>query len=272
MKQYNVLGIPVHEVSLIDAVSFLITEVKKTEDAFFMCTPNAEIVLHAQKNTSVRTVLKNSLCNTPDSVSMIFAIEVLKRNLSFFKALVFFFSLPFRSFGKKRASGADLLFEISKKAEEENLSIGLLGGKGEVPQKTKEVLLQKFPRLRISCAFSGDPFSASDAFVVSEIQKNPPDILFVAYGCPLQEEWMLRNYSVLRKSVKCFLGVGGSFDFASGKISRAPKILSSLGFEWLYRWYQEPSRILRIFRAVFVFPIIFLLQTQGRNDGICHPE
>ena len=50
------------------------------------------------------------------------------------------------------------------------------------------------------------------------------------------------------------MGVGGTFDFIAGKRKRAPRWMQSIGLEWLWRLVREPSRFLRIWRAVVVFP------------------
>ena len=55
------------------------------------------------------------------------------------------------------------------------------------------------------------------------------------------------------------MGVGGSFDFLTGKIARAPFWMRQFGLEWLWRFVQEPKyRVKRIFKAVIVFPIKIL--------------
>jgi N-acetylglucosaminyldiphosphoundecaprenol N-acetyl-beta-D-mannosaminyltransferase len=51
------------------------------------------------------------------------------------------------------------------------------------------------------------------------------------------------------------MGVGGSFDFLSGKVKRAPKWMRDIGMEWLFRLIQQPHRWRRTGRAVFLFPI-----------------
>ncbi len=52
--------------------------------------------------------------------------------------------------------------------------------------------------------------------------------------------------------------MGGSFDFLTGKIKRAPLFLQKIGLEWMWRLFQEPKRIKRISNAVFVFSFKFL--------------
>jgi len=39
------------------------------------------------------------------------------------------------------------------------------------------------------------------------------------------------------------MGVGGLFDFYSGRIPRAPQWMRELSLEWTYRLYYEPSRM-----------------------------
>jgi len=43
--------------------------------------------------------------------------------------------------------------------------------------------------------------------------------------------------------VKVAIGVGGLFDFVSGRIDRAPSWMRDTGLEWVYRLMQEPSRM-----------------------------
>ena len=79
------------------------------------------------------------------------------------------------------------------------------------------------------------------------------DILFVTLGAPYQEKFMVSNLKRM-PSVKLAIGVGGAFDFISGRIRRASKIVRLVGLEWFWRLVICPWRIGRIFRAVIVFP------------------
>ena len=38
---------------------------------------------------------------------------------------------------------------------------------------------------------------------------------------------------------------GATVDFLAGSVKRAPKWMSEHGFEWLYRFIQEPKRMFR---------------------------
>jgi len=74
----------------------------------------------------------------------------------------------------------------------------------------------------------------------------------VALGAPRQEKWIAENLAKV-PSVKVAIGVGGAFDFLSGKIRRAPVFMQKMGLEWFWRLMQEPKRLPRIFNAVIVF-------------------
>ena len=39
---------------------------------------------------------------------------------------------------------------------------------------------------------------------------------------------------------------GGTFDYESGRIKRAPRIMQKLGIEWFWRLCLEPTRIKRM--------------------------
>jgi len=59
----------------------------------------------------------------------------------------------------------------------------------------------------------------------------------------LQEVWMDQHRDSLQVSV-C-IGVGGCFDFYSGRIPRAPLWVRQLAMEWVWRLAQEPKRMWR---------------------------
>ena len=81
-------------------------------------------------------------------------------------------------------------------------------------------------------------------------------MVLVAYGMKKQEMWIQKFAQ--KNNILLSVGVGGTFDFWSGKIPRAPQIMQKMGLEWVWRLAAEPGRILRIFRATIVFPYLCL--------------
>lgn len=48
-----------------------------------------------------------------------------------------------------------------------------------------------------------------------------------------------------RLAAPVVVGVGAAFDFLSGRLPRAPRVMGDLGLEWLYRFWREPRRLWR---------------------------
>lgn len=128
-----------------------------------------------------------------------------------------------------------LLSRLDRKAR-----VFLLGGHPDVVQATAETF-GRLPQVDVCGHVDGYSIWHDEAAVNQKIEDATPDILLVALGNPLQEEWILRNRSSLQ--VPLILAVGALFDFVSGNIPRAPQILRSLRLEWAYRLMREPRRL-----------------------------
>jgi N-acetylglucosaminyldiphosphoundecaprenol N-acetyl-beta-D-mannosaminyltransferase len=116
------------------------------------------------------------------------------------------------------------------------------------------------PGLRIAGCYAGSPAQGEEDEIIERIRVANADVLCVAYGAPAQELWIRRNLQHLPVAVA--MGVGGAFDFLSGRQRRAPRAMQRMGLEWLYRLYREPWRWRRM-QALPHFAIQVLLK--GRN-------
>lgn len=78
---------------------------------------------------------------------------------------------------------------------------------------------------------------------------------------------MGRNAAKLR--VGAMVGIGGTFNFMSGRVKRAPRWMQRCGLEWIYRIVQEPGRLWRRYAYGLVkFSYLSLLSVFGAfNDG-----
>ncbi|MDD3471568.1 MAG: WecB/TagA/CpsF family glycosyltransferase, partial [Syntrophaceae bacterium] len=74
-----------------------------------------------------------------------------------------------------------------------------------------------------------------------KIKDSGAHLLLVAFGAPRQDLWI--NEHLDETNAKVAIGVGGLFDFYSGRIPRAPVWMREIGMEWLYRLLQEPGRL-----------------------------
>ncbi len=148
----------------------------------------------------------------------------------------------------ERIAGADLVPMLAERAAKEGQSIYLLGGSPENTLRTKEILEERNPSLRIAgldtsfvSLADSEESRRTDQAICDRINAVRPDLLLVAFGNPKQELWLAKNVSRLDAGVA--IGIGGSFNFLAGAVRRAPRWMQRLGLEWIYRVAQEPSRL-----------------------------
>lgn len=208
-----------------------------------IATVNPELILEARQNAALRDALQKSDLALVDGVGVALAARWL------YGARI------------ERMPGVDFMIDLCALAQGERKSVFFLGGRGGVAEQTAAILQKKFPHLTIS-GWSENPHEM--------LQIQHCDILFVALGAPKQELWIAENTKKL-PSVKIAMGVGGAFDMLSGKIKRAPRVVRKLGCEWVWRLWQEPRRLGRIFKAVVVFPFFLILRGKQENAPLSMP-
>ncbi|MBU0727681.1 WecB/TagA/CpsF family glycosyltransferase [Patescibacteria group bacterium] len=269
-NRVEIAGIPFDPVTyggVLTAIEVFVRGDKKV----FITTPNPEMVLDANKNEKFLGTLNKSTMNIPDGIGILWASYYLDLPKSKNKYLQLFSSLSKTLFSPKnirkilpeRVTGSDLLMKVVDKSQGEKWRIFLLGARVGVAKKAIEKLLKKCPNAIFAGSYSGSPKKEEENYICEMINSAKPDILFVAYGSPAQEMWIERNLEKLH-STKVAIGVGGAFDFAAGKIKRAPSFMQKIGLEWLWRLVREPRRIKRIWNATVVFTkLIFRLKNKN---------
>jgi N-acetylglucosaminyldiphosphoundecaprenol N-acetyl-beta-D-mannosaminyltransferase len=85
--------------------------------------------------------------------------------------------------------------------------------------------------------------SAEDEDVIDRINSTRPDVLWVALGMPKQDIWIYERLD--RLHVPVAIGVGAAFAFVAGTVPHCPDWIGDLGFEWVYRFMQEPKKLWR---------------------------
>lgn len=141
---------------------------------------------------------------------------------------------------KNRTTGTDLMKKLISLSNEKGFVISFLGGQERVAEKLVERLKRLYQNISIV------PPGA------------PADLLFVAFGAPKQEKWIAQNLQKI--PVNIAIGVGGAFDYLSGRVPRAPGWVRGLGLEWLFRLIIQPWRIKRQFALI---EYLWLLTKEG---------
>lgn len=205
-----------------------------------VATVNPEFVLKAQEDEEFRNILNDCDLNVADGVGIWFAF------------------LRFGKFLKARMAGADLVEEILKLAERNNHKVFLLAEKNGLSswEETKIAILRKYPKIEIA----GINLDKNTPFTDYQLPVTSYEIIFCSFGAPAQEKLLHSLKSQKDSRIRLAMGVGGSFDFLTGKRKRAPKIMRKIGLEWLWRFIQEPKyRAKRIWKAVIIFPIKIII-------------
>tara|TARA_Y100000590_G_scaffold273657_1_gene307285 strand:- start:927 stop:1625 length:699 start_codon:yes stop_codon:yes gene_type:complete len=226
-----------------EAVSWILASAKGS-DTKTVHTVNPEFIVQAQRNTKFQSVLRNGDLNVADGVGIIGASILLGSKLP------------------ERITGVDLIQEIAKASSGNWPSMYFLGAERGIAERAATNLLQIYPQATIAGYLSVDADSRMDQKTVSKINLADPDILLVAFGAPTQELWIARNKAQLNASI-C-IGVGGSFDYLSGHVKRAPVVLRKLGLEWGFRLYKQPKRWKRML-ALPKFVSLVLRQSMFHN-------
>ncbi len=225
----NILNIKIDDVNRKEALKIVEGWLVKP-GKHWIATPNPEMVVKAQKDAEFRKTLNEADLAIPDGVGL-------------------------KLVGvKNRIAGVDLMMDLVKLAADKGYTVGFLGGRDGVAVKARDRLLVKYPNLKVSLAqeeFYEQRSSRINERISAdrdprESAKNPResiDILFVALGHGKQEAWIVQNLDKI--PVKVAMGVGGAFDYISGRVPRAPLLVRKIGLEWLFRLIIQPWRIKR---------------------------
>ena len=157
----------------------------------------------------------------------------------------------------KRITGCDLFFRLLGLASDKGYGVFLLGASAQANAAARAALQRRYPDLRIVGWHDG--YFQDSQSVIEKINASGADLLFVAMGSPRQEQWIWRHRQSINASF-C-MGVGGSFDVASGNLKRAPKLFRMTGTEFLFRLALEPRKRLAHQKIL----LCFLLRILGRR-------
>jgi exopolysaccharide biosynthesis WecB/TagA/CpsF family protein len=138
-------------------------------------------------------------------------------------------------------NGTDLFPDVCERAAARGTPIFLLGGSPGIAAAAAATMQARLPGLKVAGTQHGYFSDSENDDIVAMINASGAAILFVGFGVPRQELWIARHRDQI--DVPLLLGVGGLFDYYSGRIPRAPLLLRRLGCEWLWRLWQEPQRL-----------------------------
>lgn len=230
----TILGVRIDDVTMEEAIT-TIARFIHVGSPHHVVTINPEFVMTAQQQPEFRAVLNCADLAVPDGVGL--------------KLVAHRIGQPLRG----RVPGVELCERLAQLSAATGCRLYLLGAAPGVVEAAAAVLAQRFPGVVIAGCYAGSPRTDDEAAIRERICAAHPDVLLVAYGSPAQDLWIARNQPTIQVPVA--IGVGGTFDYLSGRIVRAPRIVRRAGLEWLFRLIRQPWRWRRIWTAAVRFPL-----------------
>ena len=164
-------------------------------------------------------------------------------------------------------NGTDLFPRLCERAARDGFSLFLLGARPGIADLVAENMQARYPGLTIAGTQHGYFGPDEEGAIIARINASGAAVLLAAFGVPRQELWLADHHDALTPPVR--MGVGGLFDFYSGRIPRAPLWLREIGLEWVWRLIQEPGRMWR--RYLLGNPLfLYRVWKQARQEAKAH--
>jgi exopolysaccharide biosynthesis WecB/TagA/CpsF family protein len=188
------------------------------KEIFFL---NLDCLRIAQTDGEYRELLKAAALVLPDGVGLRLATRLFGATMN------------------ANCNGSDFSPLLLRELAQRGHGCFFLGGRDGVAERAAKRVAGSIAGLRVVGTHGG--YFTDDGSVVRMINASGAAVLFVALGVPRQEKWIARNRAELRPAL-C-LGVGALFDYLSGAVPRAPRLVRALSLEWAWRVALEPRRM-----------------------------
>jgi exopolysaccharide biosynthesis WecB/TagA/CpsF family protein len=220
-SQVHILNVSFDNLSLMELLG------KLKQGVVF--TPNVDHLMKLQRDKAFFKTYMAADYRVCDSQVLMFAASLLGTPL------------------KEKISGSDFFPAFCKfHQHHDDITIFLMGGKKGVADRAKTKINQKIGRNIVigahSPSFGFEKNEEECLELIEMINRSKATVLAVGVGAPKQEKW-IHKYRDQFTHVKIFLAVGATIDFEAGTIPRAPKWMSKLGIESLFRIYSDPKRL-----------------------------
>jgi exopolysaccharide biosynthesis WecB/TagA/CpsF family protein len=234
MERLCIAKSPIDCITFSKAVSQVITEADRGAEFKYVVTPNVDHIVRSFHDEHLQSIYKNAFLSLCDS-------------------RVFAFLARLKGYPiKEVVTGSDLTERVVDNLSAVEKKITIIGG-SECEIKTikrKYGIAELFHyNPPMGFIFKEEEVNRCVEFVVN----HPSDLVFLAVGSPQQERLAYR-ISLDSRSRGLGLCIGASFRFLAGTEKRAPKYLSDIGLEWLFRLWNDPKRLWRrYFRDLYIF-------------------
>lgn len=244
MTRFTLLGVPVDPLTEAEAVDWVARAITEGRSRLVISV-NPERIMHAAREPAFAAVLKGADLALADGAGVVWAARRLGHGVP------------------GRVAGVDFVEALAARGAARGWRFFFLGGGPGVAEAAGRALAERYPGFILAGTHAGSPDPASDAATIDAVRSSGAQLLFLAYGAGAEEAWLARNLGPSGASVG--MGVGGAFDFISGRVRRAPRWMRNLGLEWLHRLSHQPWR----WRRMIALPrfVIRVMREAGQSRG-----
>jgi N-acetylglucosaminyldiphosphoundecaprenol N-acetyl-beta-D-mannosaminyltransferase len=221
VTRFTLLGVPIDPLTETEAVEWVSRALREGRPRL-ITSVNPERIMHARRDPGFAAILRRADLALPDGYGVVWASRRLGHPLA------------------ERVTGVDFITALAARGAAEGWRFFFLGGAPGVAQAAGRVLRERYPGFSLAGTYAGSPDPFNDAITNQKVRSSGAQLLFLAYGAAAEEAWLARNLPGSGAVVG--MGVGGAFDFISGRARRAPPWMRDHGLEWLHRLTQEPWR------------------------------
>ena len=241
MTRFTLLGVPIDPLTEADAVDWVARAILEGRPRVVISV-NPERIMHARRDPRFGAVLGGADLALADGAGVLWAARRLGHPLP------------------ERVTGVDFVRALAARGAAEGWRFFFLGGGPGVAEAAGRVLRESHPGFILAGTHAGSPDPSDDAITTAAVRSSGAQVLFLAYGAAAEEAWLARNLD--RSGATVGMGVGGAFDFISGRAQRAPRWMRERGLEWLHRLRREPWR----WRRMLALPR-FVIQVMREGKG-----
>jgi N-acetylglucosaminyldiphosphoundecaprenol N-acetyl-beta-D-mannosaminyltransferase len=253
LERVWIWGVPFAPITLTEAVATVSGLIRERRPSFFITAPTHYAML-TEEMPDLRAINDRAAFIVADGKPLVWASRMQGTPLP------------------ERVAGSDLIFHLCEEAAREGFRVFLLGGEEGVATEAARRLVELYPGLQIvgtECPPFRPPTPEEEEALLDRIRRAEPDLLFVAFGQPKGERWIIRHYESLGVPVSA--QIGASLDFAAGRVRRAPRWMQKAGLEWVFRLSLEPRRLAGRYARNAWFVVRMLasgLPRNGRNHDV----
>lgn len=228
MVKSRMLNTYVNNITLQETLTTVEQMIQDNKKAYVVAV-NVDVIIKIEQDDYLKKIVDEADIVLTDGKPLIWISKLHKRPV------------------KEKVSGSDLVPSLCALSAEKKYTVFILGGREGIAEKARQQLEKTYPDIRIVGTYAPRFGFEQDEKELDKINglisEAHPELLIVCLGCPKQEKYIYENYQ--KYNAKVSICAGATVDFLAGNVKRAPQWVSELGFEWFYRFLQEPKRMFK---------------------------